>query len=115
MSKFNDLMTGRKTERPEPEEPKQQWSKEQTRTALLVVALVVAIAGFIVVSSGVFSGGSDNAAERAMDRRNDQADRELDICFEQADRIADQLGADAGSAHLDQCVEQYGNDRQAVP
>lgn len=59
-------------------------------------------------------GGSDDPPS-ATDRANAQADREREACFEQADQIAATAGADAGSAKLDQCVEQYSRDLQVAP
>lgn len=68
---------------------------------------MVAIATVIAGCSGDAGGGS------AVDRANSKAQREFDVCQEQADRIADQQGVDAGSAKLDQCVDTLATETQA--
>lgn len=74
------------------------------------------LAGVAVVAALLLAGcgGSDDPPS-STNGANAQADRERAACFEQADQIASQAGADAGSAKLDQCVEQYSRDLQVAP
>ena len=75
---------------------------------LAVVAVIVAV----VISDGTPDSGSKPSA---VDRNNDQAQREFRICEQQADQIARTQGADAASEHLDQCVDALANESQVQP
>lgn len=83
-----------------------------TPTRLLAVAaLAVALAVAGCESSSSDSGGAPSAVER----NNDQAQREYDACEKQADQITNQQGIDAGSAKLDECVDAYARQSQVEP
>lgn len=79
---------------------------------------ILGVAAALIIGGGIFavSSGTDSREspkpKTAAERNNAQADREQDTCFKQADRIANQQGADAGSAKLDECVSQYADSLQ---
>jgi hypothetical protein len=73
-----------------------------------LVVLVLALAGCGGGSEG--SGPADRPDPAA-----DQAQREFDICLEQADQIAATQGAEAGSAHLEECTRNLANETPAAP
>lgn len=72
------------------------------RTVVATTALVVALAG--CGESGGDGGSSP------VDKANEKAQREYDACVKQADEIANTQGADAGGAHLDECVDNFANE-----
>ena len=77
------------------------------------------IVGVISVAWDGLTGGDEELASSSkvtpVERNNRQAKFEQEVCFEQANRIADQFGAAAGGDKLDQCVEQYARDLQVEP
>lgn len=72
---------------------------------------LLGIAVGTVLALGVLVGGCGGEESSA----NKQANREFDICMEQADEIASTQGSDAASDHLDQCVDSYANEAQVEP
>lgn len=96
----------RRIDPPEASMTRPRGSRTLRRKLAVPVVLVTAA---IVAGCGEEDHGSGGSAAP------DPAREEFDICTEQADRIAETQGADAGSAALDQCVEDYGNEAQVEP
>jgi hypothetical protein len=69
----------------------------------------------LALTIGLSACDTTDTGDPATDRANTQANREKDACFAQADMIANQQGADAGSAKLEDCVNQYARDLQVAP
>jgi hypothetical protein len=75
-----------------------------------VVVLGALLAVAPIAGCGEGSSGEDGGASSAVERQNDQAQREYQACTEQAEELAETEGADAGSEHLEQCVDNLANE-----
>lgn len=77
----------------------------------------VAIAFAVLALAGCETSSSSDSGDKpsAVERNNDQAQREFQICMKQADQIARTQGADAGSAKIDECTNNLANESQVEP
>lgn len=76
---------------------------------------VAAIAAALAVAGCESSSSDSGGAPSAVERNNNQAQREYDACEKQADQIANQQGIDAANAKLDECVDAYAQQSQVEP
>lgn len=73
--------------------------------------VAIALVALVLAGCSTDSGGGDGRVNGA----NDRAQIEFRACEKQADRIAATQGADAGSAHLDECVDALANGTSVQP
>lgn len=77
---------------------------------MLKTLLAVGLTASLLV--GCSDTSSPDRPPTPTERANRQAKREFDICMKQADRMARTDGADAASAHMDSCVDNFANSAQ---
>jgi len=72
----------------------------------MLFVLTVIVAGSLATPL-LGCGGSGNPT---IEKANAKAHGEYEVCMEQAEEIANQQGADAGSEHMDQCVNNLSHE-----